>query len=135
MSDKSVTFKHDRKYAETHEWARQEEGLIVVGVSDYAQSQLGDVVFVELPAVGSQVIAVKPFGVVESVKTASDVYSPVSGQVVATNQALSADPAIVNQDAFGAGWFIKIRPTNPAELDKLLDAETYAKKIQAGEIH
>lgn len=135
MSDKPITYKDDRKYAESHEWAKQEGDVVVVGVSDYAQNQLGDVVFVELPAVGKEVEAGKAFGVVESVKAASDLFAPVSGKVVAINDALNSDPAVVNRDAFGAGWMIKIKPSNPGEMNKLLDAGTYQKKIEAGEIH
>jgi glycine cleavage system H protein len=135
MSDKPITYKDDRKYSETHEWAKPEGDVVVIGVSDYAQNQLGDIVFVELPAVGKQVEAGKTFGVIESVKAASDLFAPISGKVVAINEALSADPALVNRDAFGDGWMIKIAPSNPGEMDKLLDAATYQKKIQAGEIH
>jgi len=135
MSDKPITYAADRKYAESHEWAKQEGDVVVVGVSDYAQNQLGDVVFVELPAVGKEVQAGKPFGVVESVKAASDLFSPVSDKVVAINDALGTDPALVNKDAFGGGWMIKIKPSNPADLGKLLDAATYQKKIEAGELH
>ncbi len=104
-------------------------------MSDYAQNQLGDVVFVELPAVGKEVEAGKAFGVVESVKAASDLFAPVSGKVVAINDALNSDPAVVNRDAFGAGWMIKIKSSNPGDLGKLLDAATYQKKIETGEIH
>jgi glycine cleavage system H protein len=135
MSDKPVTYKDDRKYAESHEWAKLEGDVVVVGVSDYAQNQLGDVVFVELPAVGKEVEAGKAFGVVESVKAASDLFAPVSGKVVAINDALNSDPAVVNRDAFGAGWMIKIKPSNPGEMNKLLDAAMYQKKIETGEIH
>jgi len=135
MSDKPITYKTDCKYLESHEWARQEGDLIVLGVSDYAQNQLGDVVFVELPAIGKEVTAGKALGVIESVKAASDLNSPVSGKVVAINETLANDPARVNQDAFGGGWMIKVKPSNPAELAKLLDAATYQKKIEAGELH
>jgi glycine cleavage system H protein len=135
MSDKPLTYKDDRKYLESHEWAKREGDVIVIGVSDYAQNQLGDVVFVELPAVGKELQAGKTFGVIESVKAASDLFAPVSGKVVAINDALSSDPALVNKDAFGEGWMIKVAPSNPGELDKLLDAATYQKKIEAGEIH
>jgi glycine cleavage system H protein len=135
MSDQPVTFKPDCKYLESHEWAKQEGDVIVIGVSDYAQNQLGDVVFVELPAVGKDVQAGKAFGVVESVKAASDLNAPVSGKVVAVNENLSGDPALVNKDAFGSGWLIKVKPSNAAELGKLLDAAMYQKKIEAGELH
>lgn len=135
MSDQPVIYKPDCKYTETHEWAKLEGDVVVVGITDYAQHQLGDVVFVELPQVGKAVEAGKGFGVVESVKAASDVYAPVSGTVVAVNDALASQPDLVNKDAFGSGWFIKIKPNNPADLDKLLDAATYQKKIEAGELH
>ena len=135
MSDKSISYKSDRKYAESHEWAKEEDGLIVVGISDYAQDQLGDVVFVELPPVGKEIAAGSAFGVVESVKAASDLYSPVSGKVEAVNEKLAADPALVNKDAFGEGWMIKVKPSNSTDLGKLLDAATYQKKIEAGELH
>ncbi len=135
MSDKPLNYAADRKYSQSHEWAKQDGGVVVVGISDYAQNQLGDVVFVELPEVGSKVEAGKNFGVVESVKAASDVFSPVSGTVEEINSKLTESPELVNKDALGAGWFIKVRPSNPADLDKLLDAQTYQKKIEAGEIH
>ena len=134
MSDKPITFQSDRKYAESHEWAKEEGGLVVVGVSDYAQNQLGDVVFVELPPVGKEIAAGSAFGVVESVKAASDLFSPISGKVEAVNENLGIDPALVNKDAFGAGWMMKVKPSNLAELGKLLDAATYQKKIEAGEL-
>jgi glycine cleavage system H protein len=135
MSDKPVNYAADRKYSESHEWAKVEGDLVVVGISDYAQDQLGDVVFVELPAVGASVEAGKAFGVVESVKAASDVYAPVTGKVEAVNDALKDAPEMVNKDALGAGWFIKIRPNNPGDVDKLLDAATYKSKIESGAIH
>ncbi len=135
MSDKQITYAADRKYAESHEWAKSEGGLVVIGVSDYAQDQLGDVVFVELPAVGTAIQAGKSFGVVESVKAASDLFAPISGTVEATNPKLAEAPETVNKDAFGDGWMIKVRPSNPAEIDKLLDTATYQSKIQSGEIH
>ena len=135
MSDKPITYKSDRKYAESHEWAKEEGGLVIVGVSDYAQNQLGDIVFVELPPVGKEVSAGATFGVVESVKAASDLFSPISGKVEAVNEKLAADPALVNKDAFGDGWMIKVRPSNSADLGKLLDGTTYQKKIESGEIH
>ncbi|MCX7841013.1 MAG: glycine cleavage system protein GcvH [Anaerolineae bacterium] len=135
MSDQPVVYKPDCKYTETHEWARLEGDVVVVGISDYAQHQLGDVVFVELPNPGKEVEAGKSFGAIESVKAASDVYAPVSGTIVAINDALANQPELVNKDAFGEGWFVKIKPSNPAELDKLLDAVAYQKKVEAGEAH
>lgn len=135
MSDQPIVYNTDCKYTESHEWAKPEGDWVVIGISDYAQHQLGDVVFVELPAVGKEIAAGKAFGVVESVKAASDVYAPISGTVAAINDALATDPALVNRDAFGAGWFIKVKPSAPSELGKLLDAATYQKKIEAGELH
>ena len=134
MSDKKINYAADRKYTESHEWVKMEGDLAVVGVSDYAQDQLGDVVFVELPAVGTMITAGKAFGVVESVKAASDVNAPISGKVEAINEKLQSAPETVNTDALGGGWFIKVRPSNPGEMGKLLDAATYQKKIEAGEI-
>ena len=135
MSDKKINYAADRKYTESHEWVKMEGDLALIGVSDYAQDQLGDVVFVELPAVGATITAGKAFGVVESVKAASDVNAPISGKVEAINEKLQSAPETVNQDALGSGWFIKVRPSNPGEMNKLLDATTYQKKIEAGEIH
>ncbi len=135
MSDKKIVYASDRKYAESHEWVKLEGELAVIGISDYAQDQLGDVVFVELPSVGATLSAGKALGVVESVKAASDVFSPISGKVEVVNEALKNAPDTVNKDAQGAGWFVKVRPSNPAEMGNLLDAATYQKKIEAGEIH
>jgi glycine cleavage system H protein len=135
MSDQPIVYKPDYKYTETHEWAKLEGDVVVVGITDYAQHQLGDVVFVDLPKVGREVVAGKPFCTIESVKAASDAYAPVSGTIVAINEAVANHPELVNKDAFGEGWFVKIKPTNPAELDKLLDAATYQQKVEAGEAH
>lgn len=117
------------KYAATHEWARQEGDLIVTGISDHAQISLGDLVFVEAPEVGSDVVAGEQAGVVESVKTASDIHAPVSGEVVEVNPALEDDPEIINSDPYGKGWIYKIRPANPAQLDSLLSAEEYEASL------
>ncbi len=113
-------------YAATHEWAKQdEEGLIVVGISDHAQDALGDIVYVELPEVGQQIVAGEEAGVVESVKAASDIYAPVSGAVEEINEALEDSPETVNQDPYGDGWFFKLKVTDERELDDLLDADAY----------
>lgn len=118
----------DLKYLESHEWVRTEsDGTLTVGISDHAQAALGDLVFVEVPEAGRKVKAGEGFGVVESVKAASDVYSPVSGEVVAVNAELNATPELINQDPYGAGWLIKVRPSDPSELSKLLDAAAYEK--------
>jgi len=113
-------------YAATHEWAKQdEEGLIVVGISDHAQDALGDIVYVELPEVGQQIVAGEEAGVVESVKAASDIYAPVSGAVEEINDVLEDSPETVNQDPYGDGWFFKLKVTDERELDDLLDADSY----------
>ncbi len=135
MSDKPVSYASDRKYSASHEWAKKEGNLVVVGISDYAQNQLGDVVFVELPPVGTDIQAGKALCTVESVKAASDVFAPVSGTVTATNEELGNKPALVNEDPFGTGWFVKIKPSHPADFDQLMDAATYQKKIETNEIH
>ena len=121
---------NELKYASTHEWARLEaDGTVTVGISDHAQAALGDVVFAETPALGAQVIAGKEAGVVESVKAASDIYAPVSGEVVAVNSVLEDAPETINSEPYGAGWFFKIKPSNVAELDALLSAEGYQGSI------
>ncbi|MDH5737662.1 MAG: glycine cleavage system protein GcvH [Gammaproteobacteria bacterium] len=115
------------KYAPSHEWARLEsDGVLVVGISDHAQDALGDVVYVELPEVDSLVTAKGEAGVVESVKAASDIYAPVSGKILAVNEALEETPELVNDSPYGDGWFFKMMPDNPDELNNLLDAAAYA---------
>ena len=119
-------------YATTHEWAKQdEEGLIVVGISDHAQDALGDIVYVELPEVGQQIVAGEEAGVVESVKAASDIYAPVSGAVEEINEALEDSPETVNQDPYGDGWFFKLKVTDERELDDLLDADAYQELCES----
>ena len=119
----------DLQYAKSHEWVRVSGDTAVVGITDHAQHELTDVVFVELPAVGRKVKAGEACAVVESVKTASDIYSPVSGEVVEANKAVVDNPALVNSDPFGAGWFFKIRLASPAEVGNLLSSADYAKQI------
>lgn len=119
----------DLKYAKSHEWTRVAGGLATVGISDHAQHELTDVVFVELPAPGRNVKAGETCAVVESVKTASDIYSPVSGEVVEVNKAIVENPALVNSAPYGAGWFFKIKLADPAELNALLSAEQYTAQI------
>ncbi len=115
----------DRRYSREHEWALPDGEMVTVGISDYAQSELGDVVFVELPAVGAQIELMDVFGVVESVKAVSDLFCPVSGKVVAVNGDLEMAPEHVNDDPFNAGWMIKVQMSDPAQLDLLLDAGAY----------
>jgi len=117
------------KYAKSHEWVRLNGANAEVGITDHAQHELTDVVFVELPAVGRILKAGEACAVVESVKTASDIYAPVSGQVTEVNPALSDNPALVNTDAYGEGWFFKVELTNPAELSALLDAVGYRAQV------
>lgn len=122
----------DLKYLDSHEWARVEsDGTVTIGISDHAQSALGDLVFVEMPEVGRKLKAGEAFGVVESVKAASDVYSPVSGEVIATNAQLSNAPELINQSPYGDGWLLKVRPSDIAEIAKLLDAAAYQKIVDA----
>ncbi len=116
----------DMKFSEEHEWIRLEGDIGTVGITDYAQDQLGDVVYVELPQVGKQVKQGDEMAVVESVKAASEVYAPVSGEVTEVNETLSDAPETVNADALGAGWFVKIRLGDPSELDKLMDETAYS---------
>ena len=117
------------KYSKDHEWVRVEGDIGTVGISDYAQDQLGDVVYVELPEVGRTVAQNEEAAVVESVKAASEVYAPVSGEVVEANQALEDDPALVNGDPTGEGWFLKLRLSAPGELDGLMDEAAYADYV------
>jgi glycine cleavage system H protein len=121
------------RYAKTHEWARKEGGLIVVGISDYAQHSLGDIVFVDLPKPGSSFKAGAVFGAVESVKAASDLYLPVPGKISETNGALSGSPETVNKDCYGEGWMVKVEPENPADFDALLSPTDYEKIVQTEE--
>ncbi|BAP66891.1 glycine cleavage system protein GcvH [Acinetobacter baumannii] len=113
------------KYARTHEWVKIEGDLVITGITDHAQDELGDLVYVETPEVGSQVTAGKQAGVVESVKTASDIHAPVSGTVVEVNTDLEDDPDFVNEDPYGKGWIYKIKPDNIADVEKLLTNAEY----------
>jgi glycine cleavage system H protein len=119
----------DLKYAKSHEWVRVSGDTAVVGITDHAQHELTDVVFVELPAVGRQVKTGEACAVVESVKTASDIYSPVSGQILEVNKAVTDNPALANSEPYGNGWFFKIKLNNPAELNNLLSPESYRAQI------
>ena len=121
------------KYQDTHEWARQEGDLIVCGISDHAQDSLSDVVYVELPEVGAVMEQDDIFGVVESVKAASDLYIPMSGEIVEVNDKLEDEPELVNEDAYGQGWMIKFKPSEPSQWDGLLSGEGYQKAVEAEE--
>lgn len=120
----------DLKYTKEHEWIKVEGNVGVVGITEFAQDQLGDVVFVELPAVGRVLKQGEQFGVVESVKTVSDLYSPVSGKVIEVNADLEGSPELVNQGAYDKGWMLKIELANPAEVEALLDAAGYAAFVK-----
>ena len=124
----------DLKYSSEHEWARVENDVVTIGITDFAQNQLGDVVYVELPKVGGQVKHMVPFGVVESVKTASDLFSPVSGEVIEVNQALGDRPELVNTSPYDDAWMIRVRFSSAADLDQLLTAEAY-EQLTAAEGH
>ncbi len=121
----------DLRYTADHEYARKTDtpGVVQVGITDYAQGELGDVVYVDLPKVGATVEPRAVFGTIEAVKAVSELYSPLAGTVVEVNGALEKDPAVVNRDAYGTGWMIKLKMKNAADLDKLLDAAAYAKHI------
>ena len=120
------------KYAKTHEWARvNDDGSVTVGISDSAQDQLGDMVFIELPEVGQTVAAEEACAVVESVKAASDVYAPVGGEVVEVNEALVDSPETVNQDAFGEGWIFRLQPADVGEMASLMDGEAYETFLES----
>ncbi len=121
----------DLKYSEDHEWVRVEGDIAVIGISDFAQEQLGDVVFVELPEPGRALARGDEAGVVESVKAASEIYAPVSGEVVEVNEPLAADPGLVNREPTGGGWFLKLRMSDPGEVDALLDEAAYRNFVSA----
>jgi glycine cleavage system H protein len=124
-------YPDDRRYTREHEWAKREDGRVRVGVTAFAAERLSDVVFVELPGVGTEVRAAEPFGVVESVKAASDLYAPVSGRVVEVNKSLIDNPEVVNQDPYGAAWMIVLEPSDDAEWEALMDARAYADLVGA----
>lgn len=121
-----MTIKENLRYAESHEWVSLDGEIATIGITDYAQHALGDIVYVDMPEVGDEVTAGEEFGAVESVKAASDLFSPVSGEVVEINEALEDEPGLINQDAF-ANWIIKVKVSDPSEIDALLDAEAYAQ--------
>ena len=115
----------DLRYTKEHEWVRLEGDLATVGITDHAADQLGDIVFVELPAIGTALSQLATFGVVESVKAVSDLFAPVGGEVVEVNEALAGAPEVVNSDPYGAGWLLRVRVADPAEVDALLDPAAY----------
>ena len=113
------------KYTKEHEWVRLEENIATVGITDYAQSELGDIVFVELPSVGDEVKQMEPFGTIEAVKAVSDLFSPVTGKVVEINLDLDDDPMVINRDPYGEGWMIKVELSDSSQIEELLDSTSY----------
>ena len=128
-----LVFPDDVRYAEDHEWARSEDGIIVVGVSDYAQDQLGDITFVELPEVGGVLDKGREFGTLESTKAVSDVFMPIGGEVTAVNGVLEDEPDRVNRSPYGDGWLIKVKPSDPGDFEALMDREAYRKLLEGAE--
>ena len=124
-----MTFPDDVRYSSTHEWAREQDGLVTVGITGYATDQLGDVVFVDLPPVGRKLAAGDKFGEIEAVKTVSDLYVPVAGEVVEVNTGLGDDPAAVNRDPYGAGWMLRLRPGDRESVKALLTSAAYAQVV------
>ena len=125
-----MNFPKELRYTKSHEWARREGGRVTVGITDYAQKEISDVVFVELPKTGQAGLQAKPIAVVESVKAAFDIYAPASGKVTKTNATLESSPGLVNQDCYGAGWFFEMEIAEPAQWDSLLTAEEYEKHLK-----
>ncbi len=124
-----MNFPTNVKYTKEHEWIRLEGDVAYVGITDYAQEQLGDIVFVDIPTEGETLVADEVFGTIEVVKTISDLFLPVAGEILEQNEALADQPELVNQDPYGEGWLIKIKPTADADFDSLLDAEAYKALI------
>ena len=122
-------YPDDLKYAHDHEWARSEGDRATIGITDYAQEQLSDVVYVDLPPVGTAVTGGEPFGEVESIKSLSDLYSPVSGRIVGRNDVLDKRPELINSDPWGQGWLIVVEMSDPGELDQLMDADAYSEMV------
>lgn len=125
----------DNRYAKSHEYVHVEGGVATIGISDYAQKELGDVVFVELPQVGSELEAADELGSIESVKAVSELFSPVSGEVIEINEALAENPALVNTDPYGDGWMVRIRLSDATEVDELMTAEEYDEYIEKESAH
>lgn len=125
----NMNFPKDLKYTEDHEWVRVNGKIAEVGVTDHAQSELGDIVYIDIPDFDAKVKAGETVGTIEAVKTVADMFAPVSGKIVEVNTALNDAPETVNQDPYGAGWIVKIEMSNPAELDKLMDADTYSATL------
>jgi len=119
----------DRRYLKTHEWFKQEGDLVVIGITEHAAQELTDITFVQMPEVGTKIKAGEPFGEVESVKATSEIYSGIDGEVVAVNEELGGNPGLINSDAFGQGWLIKVKPADESQLRNLISAAEYEKSI------
>ena len=119
----------DLRYTPDHEWIRIEGNIATVGVTDYAQGELGDIVFVEVETEGEELDAEEVFGTIEAVKTVSDLFMPIAGEILEFNEALESDPSLINNDPFGDGWIIKVKVNDPSDLDSLMDAESYASSL------
>ncbi|HEU4716851.1 MAG TPA: glycine cleavage system protein GcvH [Bacteroidia bacterium] len=124
-----MNFPGELKYTKDHEWVRVDGGIATIGITDFAQGELGDVVYVEIETVGEAISREDVFGTVEAVKTVSDLFMPVSGEVLEKNEGIDANPEVVNKDPYGEGWMIKVKITDPSELDKLMDAAAYKALI------
>ena len=125
-----VEIPEELKYTKEHEWAKLEEGLVIIGITSYAQDALGEIVYVELPSEGDEITKGDPFGGVESTKSVSDLYAPLSGEVIEVNEALLDSPETINEDPYGAGWMIKVKPYDAGELQDLMDYEEYTDYIE-----
>ncbi|HKJ98960.1 MAG TPA: glycine cleavage system protein GcvH [Desulfotignum sp.] len=125
-----LNLPEDVKYTKDHEWAKSEEGIVTIGINDYAQDQLGEIVFVELPEVGDTFSAEDEFGSVESVKAVSELYMPISGEVAAVNENLEDAPELVNEDCYQGGWIIKVKPSDNAEMNALMDKAAYLEMLK-----
>ena len=130
-----ANFPSDLKYAKTHEWLKLDGDTATIGITDFAQGELSDIVYVEITAVGKKIKRDEPIGTIEAVKAVSDLYSPISGEVIEANEALKDTPANVNKDPYGAGWMAKIKVSDPAELNNLLDAAAYAELARKSAHH
>lgn len=125
-----MVIKEELRYTKEHEWIKLENDIAAVGITDYAQGELGDIVFIELPKVGTRVEQMKPFGVIEAVKAVSELFSPITGEVVEVNSKLESEAGLINKDPYAEGWIIKIKVKDKAELDKLLSVEEYKKLLE-----
>ncbi len=126
-----MSFPKDFKYTKDHEWAKQEGSSVTVGITDHAQSALGDIVFVELPKVGREVKAGETFGVVESIKAVSDLYSPIAGKITAINESVVSEPSSLNREPHGSAWLVKITPSDPNAMNALMDVNAYSALVQS----